>query len=72
MMVYLKVLHTMAKTFKKNAQPQSKAPQESEVVATSFLESALEDLDFFRKNVNKKPEDNKTDKDEVATETTKI
>jgi hypothetical protein len=71
MMVYLKVLNTMARTFKKNAQPQSKAPQE-EVVATSFLESALEDLDFFRKNVNKKPESNQSDKDEKPESSTQV
>ena len=70
MMVYLKVLNTMARTFKKNAQPQSVAPQESEVVATSFLDSALEDLDFFKKNVNKK--DNQTDNNKESESTSKV
>lgn len=52
MMVYLKVLHTLGKTNKKNYQPP--IPQnKDEVVVPSFIDSALEGLNYFKDNVNK-------------------
>lgn len=53
MMVYLKVLNTMAKIHKKNFQPPQSKDNGEVGVAASVIETSLEDLKFFKDNVNK-------------------
>lgn len=67
MMLYLKTLNTMAKIHKKNFQPPIPLKESGEV-ATPWIDSALQDLDYFRNNVNKtkSPE---SDKNETAQST---
>ena len=68
MMIMLKVWYSLAKTFKKNAQPQANPQQE--VVATSYLDSALEGLNYFKANAKNK--NNQADKNESTQSTTEI
>lgn len=58
MMVYIKVINTMARTLKKNYQLEIRETK-SEEVATSWLESSLEDLKLFKDGVK----NNKGNKD---------
>lgn len=66
MMVYLKVLNTMARINKKNYQPEKKQVEE-EIVATSFLDSALEDLKEFQNGIKdyKRNKDSSTENTEI-------
>ena len=52
MMVYLKVLNTLAKVNKKNYQPEPKKMPEVEV-GTSWIQETLDDIKYFTDNVNK-------------------
>lgn len=53
MMVYLKILNTVAGIQKKNAQPKMNMKQEELVVEPSYIEKALQGIDEFNQNVNK-------------------
>ncbi len=55
MMLYLKVLNTMARTNQKNYQPNLSVQNEgNKKVEVPFIEKALEGLDEFNKGINKK------------------
>lgn len=60
MMVYLKVLNTLARVNKKNYQPERKPLPEANEVETSWIEEALKGVNSFNDYVeaqnNKKPE----------------
>ena len=71
MMLYLKTLNTMARVYKKNSQTSRPQIKQEEVVATNFLEDALQGIKEF-KNGNKITENNQTNNDESSTETTKV
>lgn len=62
MMVYLKVINTMARVNSKNYQPPPAIVLGK--VETNSLEEVLKDVDFFRQNVNK----NQTIKDNKNSE----
>ena len=53
MMLYLKTLNTMAKINKKNSQTPRPQIKQEEVVATNFLEEALQGVKAFTDNINK-------------------
>ena len=69
MMILLKSWHTMAKVNKKNFQPPVKQKESGEV-ATPWIDSALEDLDYFRTNAKNK--NNQTDKNESTKSSTEV
>ena len=68
MMVYLKVLYTMAHINKKNYQPPQSA-QMGEGVVTPKINDYLEDINFFKTNVNKITKESTDNKNEESKST---
>jgi hypothetical protein len=69
MMVYLKMLNTMAKLQKKNFQPAVRQVQNEEVVASSFIDKALEGLKEFQDGNTK---NNQTNQGSQGTENAEV
>ena len=64
MMVYLKVLNTMAKINKQNYQPTPKDKLDEKVVS-SWVDDAINEINYFKTNVNKAETNQDTKSTEV-------